>query len=179
MTTTSEDYLGSSPKSALALQVGWMCFLAETSDSGGREAWKIPRIQNVLEHNFLHFPDRKWLESYRISKNMFEQFMHDLQSLQRQVTRLRSPVLGRTVVAMLLKHLGKGLDYREIGDKFGVSTSTACIKVNEAMKLLDSSKIHIISKIQRGIDFKRIINGFQIKRKFPQCLGAIDGTLYP
>ena len=92
-------------------------FLAETSDSGGRAAWKIPRIQNVLEHEFLHFPDRKWLESYRISKDMFEQLTHDLRSLQRQVTRLRSPVPVRTVVAMLLKRLGKGLDYREIGDK--------------------------------------------------------------
>ncbi|XP_066026359.1 putative nuclease HARBI1 [Pocillopora verrucosa] len=154
-------------------------FLAETSDSGGRAAWKIPRIQNVLEHEFLHFPDRKWLESYRISKDMFEQLTHDLRSLQRQVTRLRSPVPVRTVVAMLLKRLGKGLDYREIGDKFGVGASTACIKVNEAMKLLVSSKMHIISKIQRGIDFKRIINGFQRKWNFPQCLGAIDGTHIP
>ena len=154
-------------------------FLAETSDSGGRAAWKFPRIQNVLEHEFLHFPDRKWLESYRISKDMFEQLTHDLRSLQRQVTRLRSPVPVRTVVAMLLKRLGKGLDYREIGDKFGVGASTACIKVNEAMKLLVSSKMHIISKIQRGIDFKRIINGFQRKWNFPQCLGAIDGTHIP
>ena len=150
-------------------------FLAETSDSGGRAAWKIPRIQNVLEHEFLHFPDRKWLESYRISKDMFEQLTHDLRSLQRQVTRLRSPVPVRTVVAMLLKRLGKGLDYREIGDKFGVGASTACIKVNEAMKFLVSSKMHIISKIQRGIYFKRI----QRKWNFPQCLGAIDGTHIP
>ena len=106
-------------------------------------------------------------------------YLHDLRSLQRQVTRLRSPVPVRTVVAMLLKRLGKGLDYREIGDKFGVGASTACIKVNEAMKLLVSSKMHIISKIQRGINFKRIINGFQRKWNFPQCLGAIDGTHIP
>ena len=47
------------------------------------------------------------------------------------------------------------------------------------MKLLVSSKMHIISKIQRGIDFKRIINGFQRKWNFPQCLGAIDSTHIP
>ena len=63
--------------------------------------------------------------------------------------------------------LGKGLDYREIGDKFGIGTSTACMKVNEAMKLLVSSKMHIIRKLQRGIDFQRIINGFQRKWNFP------------
>jgi len=61
----------------------------------------------------------------------------------------------------------KGLDYREIGDKFGIGASTACMKVNEAMKLLVSSKMHIISKLQRGIYFQRIINGFQRKWNFP------------
>ena len=98
---------------------------------------------------------------------MFEQLTHDLRGLQRQVTRLRNPVPVRTIVAMLLKRIGKGLDYREIGDKFGVGTSTACMKVNEAMKLLVTSKMHIISKLQRGIDFQRIINGFQRKWNFP------------
>ena len=71
-------------------------------------------IQNVLEHEFLHFPDRKWLESYHVSEDMFEQLMRDLHSLQRQVTRLRKPVPVKRVVAMLLKRIGKGLDYREI-----------------------------------------------------------------
>jgi len=45
-------------------------FLDDRNQVGGRAAWKIPRIQNVLEHEFLHFPDRKWLESYRISKDV-------------------------------------------------------------------------------------------------------------
>ena len=105
---------------------------------------------------------------------MFEQLMRDLHSLQRQVTRLRNPVSVKTIVAMLLRRIGKGLDYREIGDKFGIGTSTACMKVNKAMKLLVSSKMHIISKLQRGIYFQRIINGFQRKWNFPQCLGAIE-----
>ena len=30
------------------------------------------------------------------------------------------------------KQLGKSIDYREIGDKFGVGASTACKKVNTA-----------------------------------------------
>ena len=53
------------------------------------------------------------------------------------------------------------------------------MKVNKAMKLLVSSKMHVISRLQRGIDFQRIINGFQRKWNFPQCLGAIDGTHIP
>ena len=84
-------------------------FLTERSQVGGRAVWKIPRIRNVLEH----FPDRKWLERYRVSKDMFEQLMRNLHSLQRQVTRLYKPVPVKTVVAMLLKCIGKGLDYRD------------------------------------------------------------------
>ena len=93
-------------------------FVTGRSQVGGRAAWKIPRIQNVLDHEFLHFPDRKWLESYRISKDMFEQLTCDLHSLQRQVTRLRHPVPVKTIVAMLLKRVGKRIglqrDWRQI-----------------------------------------------------------------
>ena len=58
-------------------------FLTERSQvgGGGRAVWKIPHIQNVWEHEFFHFPDRKWLESYRVSKEMFEQLMRDFHSL--------------------------------------------------------------------------------------------------
>ena len=38
---------------------------------------------------------------------------------------------------MLLKRIGKGLDYREIGDKFGIGTSTACMKVKHSKELWD------------------------------------------
>lgn len=44
-------------------------FLTERIQVRGKAVWKIPRIQNVLEHEFLHFSDRKWLESYRVSKD--------------------------------------------------------------------------------------------------------------
>ena len=61
-----------------------------------------------------------------------EQLARDLQGLQRQVTRRHKPVAG------------KGMDYREIGDKFGIRASTACKKVNEVMQFLVHSKLHII-----------------------------------
>lgn len=73
-----------------------------------------------------------------------EQLARDLQGLQRQVTRLHKPVPSKPVVAMLLKRIRKGMDYREIGDKFGIRASTASKKVNEAMQFLVHSKLHII-----------------------------------
>ena len=41
------------------------------------------------------------------------------------------------------------------------------------------SKLHIISNLPRGIDFQTMINEFQRKWSFPQCLGAIDSTRIP
>ena len=68
-------------------------FLTDRRQVEERAAWQIPRIENVLDHAFVHFSDSKCMESYRISKDMFEQLTRDLHSLQRQVTRLRKPVL--------------------------------------------------------------------------------------
>ena len=80
---------------------------------------------------------------------------------------------------MLLKRLGKELDYRQIGDKFGVGASTACEKVNEAMKYLITTKKHMLNRLQERRNLKEIIDGFSNKWNFPQCLGAVDGTHIP
>lgn len=48
---------------------------------------------------------------------------------------------------MLFKCIGKGLDYREIGDKFGIGIFIVCMKVNEVMKFLVSFKMYIIRKL--------------------------------
>lgn len=47
------------------------------------------------------------------------------------------------------------------------------------MQFLVHSKLHIISNLPRGIDFQTMINEFQRKWNFPQCLGAIDSTRIP
>jgi transposase len=54
---------------------------------------------------------------------------------------MRKPVPVEVITAMVLKRLGKGLDYREIGDKFGVGASTANEKVNDAMLFLIKNKL--------------------------------------
>ena len=119
-------------------------FLADRNEIPGRAVWKIPRIENVLEHEFTHFNDRKWFESYRIWKEMLNSWHVICRAFSEKVTRLHKPVPSKTVVAMLLRRIGKGMDYREIGDKFGIRASTACKKVNEAMQFLVHSKLHII-----------------------------------
>ena len=92
---------------------------------------------------------------------------------------MRRPVPVVTIVAMLLKRLGKGLDYREIGDELGVGASTAGEKVNTAMWFLIETKKYMISRLQEGRNLEAIIEGFVTRWNFPQCLGAIDGTHIP
>ena len=115
--------------------------LGATVHAHGRTMWSFSRIQGILEHEYTNFNERKCLESYRVPKVIFAQLCYLINDLLCAVTRLRNPVPVHVVVAMLLKRLGKGLDYREIGDKFGGS-STACQKVNEAMLLLRGKNAH-------------------------------------
>ena len=61
---------------------------------------------------------------------------------------------------MLLKRLGKGLGDREIGDKLGIGASTACEKVNEAMRFAVETKKHTISRLQEGRNLEAIVEGF-------------------
>ena len=105
--------------------------------------WAFPRITGILENKLIIFSDRRWLEIYRVPKRIFQQLVNSMQGLQSAATRMRKPVPVNVIVAMLLKRLGKGLDYREIGDKFGYgAASTACKKVNEAICLLIKTKTH-------------------------------------
>ena len=92
---------------------------------------------------------------------------------------MRKPVPVEVITAMVLKRLGKGLDYREIGDKFGVGASTANEKVNDAMLFLIRNKLHTISRLQERRNLAAIIDGFLEKWNLPQCLRAIDGTHIP
>jgi len=43
-----------------------------------RAVWKIPRLEYVLEHDFLQFHDRRWLS---ISEDILEQLKQDLHAL--------------------------------------------------------------------------------------------------
>ena len=47
-----------------------------------RRTWEIRRYKHGFEDEFLHFPERKWLESYRISKDMFEHLVSEMQGLK-------------------------------------------------------------------------------------------------
>lgn len=71
------------------------------------------------------------------------------------------------IVAMLLKRLGKGLDYREIGDKFGVGASTAYKTINTKMSFLIETKKYMISRLQEGRNLEVIIEGFVTRWNFP------------
>ena len=114
----------------------------------------------------------------RVPNTIFSQLCTFFNSLCGKNTQMQKPVPVQVITEMVLKQLGKGLDYREIGDKFGVGVSTANEKVNDALLFL-INKLHTISRLQEGRNLAAIINGFLEKWNLPQCLGAIDGTHIP
>ncbi|XP_046863156.1 putative nuclease HARBI1 [Xenia sp. Carnegie-2017] len=141
--------------------------------------WAFPRMKNILDSEFTGLSEKRWLESYRLPKRLFLQLVNSMRLLGRQSTRLRPAIPVNIIVAMMLKRLGKGLDYREIGDKFGVGASTACTKVNEALRFLIRTKKYMLNRLQERRNLKEIVDGFAKKWNIPQCLGAVDGTHIP
>ena len=69
--------------------------------------------------------------------------------------------------------------YRTISHLFGVGISTSFIIVRKVCK----SIVHVLSqkyiKIPTGPQAMDIVRGFEERRDFPQCFGAIDGSHIP
>ena len=71
------------------------------------------------------------------------------------------------------------MDYRTIGHLFGVGLSTACVCVRDVCSVIvDLLAIRYIM-IPSGQILQAVVDGFQSKWGFPQCVGAIDGSHIP
>ena len=82
-------------------------------------------------------------------------------------------------VAIALWRLGTNVEYRTISHLFGVGISTACCIVYEVCQEIVHCLLHTYIKIPKGRDGIAVVEGFASKWDFPQCFGAVDGSLIP
>ena len=101
-------------------------------------------------------------------------------ALEKMTTRFREakPVSKR--IAIALWRLATGIDYRTIGQRFGVGRSTCCKITHQVcdsiVKVLLKRFIRIVGTNEQIQETKR---GFAIMGGLPQCVGAIDGCHIP
>lgn len=121
-----------------------------------------------------------WLENFRMSKQTFIYLCNQLRpEIERQDTHLRRAISTEQRVAVTLWCLATPSEYRTIAHLFGIARSTVCSIVHDTCHAIVSSLMKSYIKFPTGDELQKVVDGFNAKWGFPQCVGAIDGSHIP
>ena len=121
------------------------------------------------------FEPHDWLENFQMSKDTFDYLCDKLRaSIQRQDTQLRKAISVEKRVAITVWCLAMPSKYRTIGHLFGIARSTVCVIVQETCSAIVTSLMNTYIKFPTGDALKKVLDGFEEKWRFPQCIGAIS-----
>lgn len=146
-----------------------------------RKVWSFYKPNHSYwERAHPHWSNRMWIEHLRMTKETFNFICNELWArLRKKHTRFRRPISVEARVAMALWRLASGIDYRSIGQLFGVGRSTCCkITHDVCQAILDLllPRFIVIASRERLDEIKQ---GFLIKSGLQQCVGALDGSHIP
>ena len=126
------------------------------------------------------FEPTDWLENFRMRKETFLYLCEKLRpSICRQNTRFRRAISTECRVAITLWCLATPCEYRTIAHLFGVSRSAVCVIVQECCEVIVRDLLTSYIKVPTGNDMQKVVDGFESRWGFPQCVGAIDGSHIP
>lgn len=115
-----------------------------------------------------------------MGKATFQYLCTQLRPLiERKDTRLRHAITVEHRVAITLWCLATPAEYRTIAHLFGIARSTVCEIVHETVDAIVCKLKGQYIRFPTGEAQRDVINGFQSKWGFPQCIGAIDGSHIP
>lgn len=142
-----------------------------------RNMWINPRPCTWWQHISDNWNDQDWQLNFRMKRVTFLHLCNILRpSLTRQITRYRYPVPVELRVAICLWRLATNLEYRSIAHLFGVGMSTACWVTQEVVTAIHRVMQRQYIKSPSQAELRVIVQGYRDKWRFPQVVGAIDGT---
>ncbi|XP_047034656.1 protein ANTAGONIST OF LIKE HETEROCHROMATIN PROTEIN 1-like [Helicoverpa zea] len=110
----------------------------------------------------------------RMSPSDFKFLLHKITfMIEKQQTRLRMPIPAKIRLAITLRYLATGDSYKSLHYLFKVSTPAISLIIPEVCKAINSVLKDQIKLPQTPAEWLIIEEGF--RRKFPRCVGAIDG----
>ena len=128
----------------------------------------------------LTFSDYDWLQNFCMRKVTFEYLCTQLQPLiERRDTHLRCAITVKHHLAITLWFLATPAEYRTIANLFGVGRSTVCEIVHETVDAIVTKLKRKYIKFPTGQAQRDVINGFESKWGFPQCVGVLDSSHIP
>ena len=146
-----------------------------------RSVWMLPRTSQFWEYYVLtKFSARQWSENFCMTKDTFMYICNELRPrLTKENTRMRAAITVEKRVAVALWRLATTSEYRNIGHLFGISRSSVCLIVLEVCQLIMDILMPKHIKKPEGNQLKEIVEVFERKWGFPQCVGAVDGSHIP
>ena len=100
-------------------------------------------------------------------------------SISRQDTRFRRAITVEQRVAITIWCLATPCEYRTVAHLFGVARSTVCEVVQETCRAIVHNLLSLYINFPSGEGLKKVVDGFEEKWGFPQCVGAVDGSHIP
>lgn len=126
------------------------------------------------------FGEREWVENFRMRKETFMYLCNQVRPfIFRMNTRLRKAVIVERRVGITLWCLATPCEYRSVAHLFGVHRSTVCIIVHETCQAILHTLMDRYIRFPSGNEMKKVVDGFEVKWGFPQCVGAVDGSHIP
>ena len=99
--------------------------------------------------------------------------------ISKQCTTMREPIELERRVAVTIWRLATNVEYRTLGELFGLGRSTVGKIVLETCEAIAQHLLQVHVRFPTGQTLKQVIHGFDAKSGFPQVAGAIDGTHIP
>jgi hypothetical protein len=115
-----------------------------------------------------------------MSRDTFLYLCEELKpAIERHDSILRRAIPVQQRVAIALWKLATNSEYRSIAHLFGVSRSSVCLIVKDVCEAIVCLLLPKYIQVPSGDRLQVILDGFESKWGFPQCVGAIDGSHIP
>ena len=128
-------------------------------------------MENQMEFEY-------WTENFRMTRETSFELCDSLQLyLTKKTTRIRKPISVEKQIGIFLYYISEEGKYRKTANAFGVSCSSVFLikeKVSAVIVMVLGPKL--IKLPTSGEERTYLIDKHYENRRFPQCLGAIDGT---
>lgn len=149
------------------------------SSLSSRQVWAKERSTSFLETTVRFWSEEEFKGNFRVSRATFAYLCSELTPRLQKSHFIRRPLSVEQRVAIALWRLGTNIEYRSIGHLFGVGLATVFCVVREFCEAVVEILLPHYINIPTGVHLQEIVDGFNSKWGFPQCVGAIDGTHIP
>ena len=155
--------------------------ISRQNETRERLVWCKERSKHFWNRTVKYvFTTHDWCENFRMRKETFEFLCNRLWNyITKQRTNMRQPISVEERVAVTLWYLSTGSGFSMVAWLFGISKSSVCRIVRETCDAIIQVLQKQLIKLPKGDMLDQMIEGFEFKWGFPNCVGAVDGMHIP